>query len=264
MNHEKTYELIEPFVFGTLDETEAEAVEAHIDTGCSECANRLREVAELSVRLATSVPQHEPSPKIKQRVMEAIAVERAPGRAHPRAHVTPRRQGFGWMPAVASLAAIALLLVWSLLLRQDRDVLRVDLGEARAEIARLNSDLTAFEDARHLMGLPCTQFIDLTGVDPNPQAFGKVVMHPNENNGIVYLYRLPQASTGMEYQLWMLKEGKPTSIGVFTVADDGSAILRMETPTEPDAFAVTIEPAGGLPAPSGMMYLTGPIKKSSK
>jgi anti-sigma-K factor RskA len=75
------------------------------------------------------------------------------------------------------------------------------------------------------------------------------------------MYRLPQTPEGMEYQLWVLREGKPTSVGTFTVAEDGSAMLKLKalpTPTEIASFEVTIEPEGGMPQPTGMMYLTGP------
>ena len=58
----------------------------------------------------------------------------------------------------------------------------------------------------------------------------------------------------------MLLDGKPQSIGVFSVAEDGSAVLKMQslpTTSTIDSFIVTIEPEGGLLVPSGMVYLTG-------
>jgi hypothetical protein len=48
---------------------------------------------------------------------------------------------------------------------------------------------------------------------------------------------------------------------MFSVGEDGMAMLTLnDLPDEGDmpTFSVTIEPAGGQPLPTGMMYLTGP------
>ena len=75
------------------------------------------------------------------------------------------------------------------------------------------------------------------------------------------MYQLPEPPEEMEYQLWVIRDGKPTSAGVFKVAKDGSKILKLEELPDQDtiaSFTVTIEPNGGRPLPTGMMYLTGP------
>jgi anti-sigma-K factor RskA len=72
---------------------------------------------------------------------------------------------------------------------------------------------------------------------------------------------LPAIPAGKTYQLWVVVGGgKPISAGTFPVDPRGDAILRVgPIPAAPAAevFAVTLEPAGGLPAPSGPMYLAG-------
>ena len=101
----------------------------------------------------------------------------------------------------------------------------------------------------------------LKGVEPNTQAFGKVVLDPERGAAVVHMYRLPQTPEGMEYQLWVMREGKPTSVGLFTVAENGRGILKLHGLPDPSSIAsyvVTIEPEGGQSEPTGMMYLTGP------
>ena len=125
----------------------------------------------------------------------------------------------------------------------------------------LKKQLNDAQDVTNLLGSPGMQFVDLEGVDPNPQAFGKVVIDPDKGAAVVYMYALPQTPEGMEYQLWVMREGKPTSAGLFTVSNDGSAMLALEDLSDPNAineFLVTIEPIGGEISPTGMMYLTGP------
>jgi hypothetical protein len=49
---------------------------------------------------------------------------------------------------------------------------------------------------------------------------------------------------------------------VFPVDDKGQAqhvLPELPAPGGVGAFAVTLEPAGGLPAPSGQMYLLGAV-----
>jgi anti-sigma-K factor RskA len=54
----------------------------------------------------------------------------------------------------------------------------------------------------------------------------------------------------------------PVSASVFRPDDRGRAELIADVPSgmpDPNALAVTLEPAGGVPAPTGSMYLVGPV-----
>lgn len=242
MNHKEVYELLEAYAFGTLEEEEILQIEEHLKSGCAECNARLREAAELSAIMALEMSQHEPPSQIKDRLFNRIKVFNADS-VHEKQRYFKR---FNWLSAVAAAVIIALAGGSMILLRVNRD-LRFKLENTQDVTALLNS--------------PGMQFVDLQGVDPNPQAFGKVVMDPDKGAAVVYMYRLPQTPEGMEYQLWVMREGKPTSVGTFTVNEDGSALLALEELTDPrdiNSFLVTIEPEGGQVAPTGMMYLTGP------
>ena len=74
------------------------------------------------------------------------------------------------------------------------------------------------------------------------------------------MYDLPPLPEGQTYQLWVIVEGTPVSAGTFDVEPDGSARYDAEPlpPVEADAavaLAVTVEPAGGVPQPTGPMAL---------
>jgi anti-sigma-K factor RskA len=70
---------------------------------------------------------------------------------------------------------------------------------------------------------------------------------------------MPQA--GKSYELWAIAgTNAPVSAGVFSVDASGTgslAVRPLPGVSTVNAFAVTLEPAGGLPAPSGEMYLLG-------
>jgi hypothetical protein len=209
MDHKEAYDLVESYAFGTLEAELYPGLEAHLDSGCEQCLSRLREAGELSLKLARSVPMVDPPEEIEEKLMSRIREGRA--KEEPS---RPRRLQFpGWMAVAAAVIIVAMGSGYVMLALQN---------------SRLKQQLEEASDVTWLLKSPGWQFVDLEGVDPNPQAFGKVVMHPDKGAAVVYMYRLPQTPEGMEYQLWVMHEGKPTSAGVFTVSPDGSAMLALE------------------------------------
>lgn len=242
MNHEDAIELIESYAFGTLEADQARELEEHLNTRCEQCLARLREAGELSAKLAMGLPQADPPDRIERKLFDEI------NRGYTgKDSIWVRKLRIpSWAMAAAAVVILALGASQVILSYQTRN-LKKQLVET--------SDVTA------LLNSPGMQFVDLKGVDPNPQAFGKVVMDPEKGAAVVYMYKLPQTPKGMEYQLWVMREGKPTSAGVFTVNPDGSAMIalnELDDPSKIASFLVTIEPEGGGTSPTGMMYLTGP------
>ena len=73
---------------------------------------------------------------------------------------------------------------------------------------------------------------------------------------------LHQSAPGRVYELWAIAGNEPVSAGLFEVDEAGRAFLRL--PVLPrgrrvDTFAVTDEPAGGVPKPTGQMHLLGSL-----
>ena len=246
MNHDQAHDLLEQYALGTLEPGEHASVELHLRAGCSTCRERMRELLDVSARLAGAVRSAVPPRELKEKILSSAHNSR------PSLAPKPNRSQFVnlWLPLVGATAVVALL-VWN--------------GQLRRENSELADRLAAYEDATVLLGQPGMEFIDLAGVDPNLQAFGKVVVDPHRGTGVVYMYRLPKTPQGMQYQLWVMREGRPTSAGTFIVGDDGSAVLSLEsvdTPAALASFQVTIEPVTGVTEPTGMMYLTGPGESS--
>lgn len=96
----------------------------------------------------------------------------------------------------------------------------------------------------------------IEGRDPNYRAD----VHWDPKSTIAYLdvKSLPQAPQGMQYQLWALKDGKPIDMGVFNADDTQKELMDMGKIPGADAFAVTLEKAGGVPSPTmEQMYVYG-------
>jgi anti-sigma-K factor RskA len=148
-----------------------------------------------------------------------------------------------------------------LMLWQQNKQLLGDLREAR----RVAAD---FERERlHVLGLvnvlssPDTVTVKLASTTPADAAqVGGVVRYNQRLGSVVYSAELPTLPSGKIYQMWLVpKSGTPISAGTFADGRPGKNVLSAAVPpnTEPKAFAVTIEPAGGVPQPTGKMILLG-------
>lgn len=93
---------------------------------------------------------------------------------------------------------------------------------------------------------------------------GHVLWNERTKTWVFYAFNMPQPPPGKEYQVWFMteKEG-PVSAGLFTPDQSGTGVVLAKPPSklfgEIVAAAVTLEPAGGLPKPSGEMYLRGSL-----
>jgi len=71
---------------------------------------------------------------------------------------------------------------------------------------------------------------------------------------------MPALKAGRDYQLWLITPAGPVSAGTFRPTPEGHAVVQATyaLPREQlKAIAVTEEPAGGLPKPSGTPLIVG-------
>jgi anti-sigma-K factor RskA len=93
---------------------------------------------------------------------------------------------------------------------------------------------------------------------------GHVLWNDQRKAWVFYAFGMPPVPEGKAYQVWFMteKEG-PVSAGLFSPDQDGVGQVLAATPSkfhgDIRAVAVTLEPAGGLPKPSGEMYLRGSL-----
>ena len=129
------------------------------------------------------------------------------------------------------------------------------------EIARIQKILGNQEKEIEWLRDPSVQLALLTGMEPAPHAKGKMVWNPLVSKGIFYVSFLPQLSREKSYQLWLIGKKGPVSAAVFDADQQGNAVVTISriqgAPQGAIQFAVTIEPRGGVPQPTGSMILSG-------
>lgn len=128
--------------------------------------------------------------------------------------------------------------------------------ELRLEEAALRERAAIYQSLDELLRDPSTRVVGLRGMGSGREAQGRVVWLETVG-GHLFVSKLPPAPAGRTYELWVIAQGTPRPAGVFQVNGAGEAVRKIEPVAESaSAFAVTLEPEGGGPAPTGPTVLT--------
>jgi len=224
--HQKIKDLLPDYALGCLDEDEAAAVVAHLAT-CAECREELASYEMVTDSLATAVPIIQPPTVLKEHLLARThtAVPSTPTRLDRlTAFFRSWRQRPIWQPAlVLTLLAviIAALFIW----QQNNSA-------ASAQYA-------------------------LSPTDAAPGASGQISVAA-DGSATLTINNLPPLASDQQYQLWLIDNGERDSGAIFSVNDDGAAVVAIKSTrplTDYAAFGITIEPAGGSPGPTGERVL---------
>jgi hypothetical protein len=129
-------------------------------------------------------------------------------------------------------------------------------------VATLQGDLGERNDALRLLAAPQLRQVRLAGLSPSPGASARLLWNSLAQTGVLLTSGLPQIPRDRVYELWAIAGNEPVPAGIFDVDSAGHAFLRLPPLPRPkrfDKFAVTLEPAGGVPEPTGPMHLLGSL-----
>ncbi len=157
----------------------------------------------------------------------------------PAAAARPVRSEIrSWWPLAASLILVAAVGAYAVRLQMR-------VGDLQSSVA--------------VLAAPDLVRIDLAGQPTAPQSSGRALW--SRARGMVFATsNLPAAPAGRVYQVWVVTAGAPISAGLVVPDPAGGGMTYFYTPPDipaPTAVAVTLEPAGGVPAPTGQFYLVG-------
>jgi anti-sigma-K factor RskA len=275
-DHSELHDLATLLPLGGLSPEDERKIEEHLRAGCAECEARLREGAEVADALAEGVPRVEPSPELRSRLLARVASEpqaRAPAPQRLTAPPPARRRGAFVRRAIVAAALAASVVAAVGLGLEARDLrsalvsatarvgeLEEQLADVAAERTAIARDLAAAERMVDELTAPATRTVALAGTPELPQASARAFLDPKARRLVLVVYDLPPPPAGRDYQLWVIAGGVPVSAGIVDTAHgagsrhEATALPAIDGPV---TVAITIEPTGGLPQPSGPIVAAG-------
>ena len=241
-------------------------------------ADELRESAA-SLALAADLETVQPPAELKARLLAKVE-----GGSSPAALVRNGARGFWtthvrWGIAVAAALTPFLAFLagtwqpgeagWMRDLRQQSELLRMRDRASLLQSKTRQQELTIQRLDNALaqrQASPLTQVavcrLELTPKVPE-QPGGTVVWDPSRRQGELLITRLKPPADGHDYQLWVVEDGRKDAVSAGVVHVDAEGNARVEfKPEEPggnqvQAFAVSLEKAGGSETNQGPIVLTG-------
>ncbi|MGZ3148030.1 anti-sigma factor [Lentzea chajnantorensis] len=217
------------YAVNALSDLERAAFETHL-AHCAGCAVEVAELAATATRLGVAV-EFTPPPHLRARVLAAASETRQLPPHTPRA-----ARSRSWRPAGGLLAAACLVAAVVLTVQvTGSDSSQDQLTQLASEYGRF-SDLLSTPDAR------------LVTANGPAGSTATAVISPSRNELLFLSRSMPAPPTDRVYQLWVINSDGPHSAGVLP---SGSAPLLTGGVTGAERVAVTVEPQGGSPTPTG-------------
>jgi len=256
VSHEPFETLAALYAVGAPDGDDLAQFEAHLPS-CAVCQAALREAEDALARAMLSTPPQAPPAEAREALVRRVG----------RARGADRRSWLTWAAATAVVAAAAAGFTgtWvavryeARLGQMARETAAVKERLARNE-ASLREQAALYRGAVELLRDPATRVVDLRAQGPAPAASGRMIWN-DVGGGHLFVAGLAPTPPGKTYALWTIVGGTPRPAGLFDVDAAGRGTLRIapaSTGAAARVFVVTVEPEGGVPAP------TGPIVLASK
>jgi anti-sigma-K factor RskA len=251
------------YALGALDGEEKQVFEAHVRV-CSACAQELAAARQRVALLGLAANQEKPAPGVKEALLQRVRAEAAGGtpweKRGSRTETRGGRRGWGWMtPALAVATVVFAAVAAGLWMKDARDLERLHALEGQLADAQQHSLQIArtATETENLLGMPGTVRVGLKPMPGMPD--GRVGVLYNAKMGMVTCAGwLPAPPAKKNYQLWLVPmKGKPMSLRVFKGEWNEPMMMHIPTGLEAKAFAVTEEPMGGMPWPTGPMVMEG-------
>jgi anti-sigma-K factor RskA len=252
--------ILEQYALGDISDQERREVEC-MSKIYPEIKSALEE-AELDLEMLAQAGATKAPLGLKANIMAEIAKHDqlpaedgvATASANAETPVVPFKQSSTWPVVWAAAASIAVLLAfWQYIEHDNAEAELAEAKEEQSELLANNEYLRGeveylTEDVQETFD-PSFQKIVLESTK-TPESGGVSVLWQQESGKIkINLAALPDLPTDKQYQLWVLKDGVPSDMGVLP-KDFQDVYLADSQTNDGDAFAITIEPLGGLESPS--------------
>ncbi len=239
-------ELASAYVLGAVTPEEHEAAARHL-AGCSNCQHLLRELQSVTDLLPLAVPEVEPPPHMKTRVLAAIRADSPPLPAQQRSvRQEPRRSWWNfWETRLVLTCALLFAFLFG-----GVTLWNISLQQQLTQIAAASSP---------------TMITTIHGTTAAADASGEVLYFPRLHMTTLVMHNLPPLAGSQVYQGWVIANGHPKSIGLLNInIRDGTAALNVSGDVNSyQVVAISKEPGpqASQEAPKGQIVATGSVNR---
>lgn len=175
--------------------------------------------------------------------------------------IVPIRRSVPWF---AIAATVALILTGAQLMR-----VTADRNRMRDQIALNDSIESPNDSLTKMLSQKDSMIAAMTGPDMKivaltnqgaAEPLGRMMWNRASNDWIMVTHNLRQPKPGMTYQVWLVTADAKISAGTFKPDAEGNTFMHAKYALDRNALravAVTEEPEGGMPAPTGPMVVAG-------
>jgi anti-sigma-K factor RskA len=283
LTYEQIQELLPAYVLGALESDEMLAVDGYI-TEHQELLAQLNRAEEAIAQMAHGAPDVPVPIDAKTKLMDRVYADLAA----PSPASTPDQPTWltrlwsyfvpanGW--AVATACALLLLVVVGIYVMQmQRQVEQVaqEVNTLRDEVAQLQTQNQELQQMNQILdrqlqnnqnylaliaNIDTEQTIRIPGTEEAPNASGTFFVSQS-GQGLLVLQGLDPLPDQQTYQLWLIPpDADPHPAGLVAVNPDAPTWFEVEISPEVQDFTavgLSIEPAGGSPAPTGPIVMLG-------
>lgn len=258
--------ILEAYVLDTLGEQERAEVQSHIAVYPEIAA----EVAVIEAAVLSYAEAHaeEPPAFMKEQIWNALSEGEASAasRTIPLDATQFRRRQYSWANAAVLLVLLGSLgvniMFWSQRQGTDKELasMRTALDSMQQQQTELNNALAMLEKQSDMLADTGMQAITMKSMVPGHPMAATVYWNKEKGEAWVAMQKLPMPEKGKQYQMWVIQDGKPVSMGVLPVElAEGKLVAKLDMQIkEGQAFAISLEKEGGNPTPTEV-YVLGKV-----
>jgi anti-sigma factor RsiW len=251
MDHAQIQELLGAYALDAVDPDEAEQIERHL-LECTHCQAEVASFREVAGLLGQGATDDSAPPGLWDRIASGLD-EKPPPLRVDRLQMQPASGSSGHKAVSARLFTAVLAVAALVLVGLGVQVVRLDsrtnhLPNTVASQLMINSYQAASSqfDAKH---------VSLVEGDASKSI--PAVILP-DGTAYVDARQLPRLAADRTYQLWGKSGGTTAAVSLAVMGSD-PVIQQLHVPENVDALAVTLERAGGVPAPTTAALAQGQI-----
>ena len=246
--------LLELYAMRATSPEEAQLVEEHLNR-FPDLKDELKEI-ESSLENYAIANAIEASPSVKEKLFNQL-FEGAENEKKLEAPVIPANTNRKYAVPFfykSIAAAVSILLIGSMILSYTYFNKYHKAQDALAAVhQQLQQKEISNKAMTHDLDVVTNKYeipVVLNGTPHAPDAVAKIFWMKNTGDVYIDPTNLPQVPEGKQYQLWGIVDGKPISGGMIQTSKGIYHIQKMKSFGKVEAFAITLENAGGSPTPT--------------